>query len=321
MGITAFSGPVYVYGITQTASGVTTEYNDQRGPSVFDLGSGLMDPRVQYNYIPGDQPTNQTFAFFDNVATIDYIPAATSSNGIAATQSATGNGALTLGATGAGITTGVSIIAPETGRTVTGLIAIDGACGGSSLAGVSFGQSGTTQIWNPATLAARCLTITSSVNDSGGAYTFVGRDTYGFKLTETVAGPNAATVTTQKAFKYLSTITSCGTINSTGVYVGYSDTYGLPLKCTSFGYISGTYGVSSQAGGFGNSSTFIFIPASSRATQTSTTPDVRGTIAMTPTSTGGQRLTLFVSPSPANLATISASNASGLFGAAQFSSV
>ncbi len=320
MGITAFSGPVISYGITTSASGAVSEYNDQRGPSLFDLGGGLMDPRFQFNYDPGGAVTNTTFGFYDNIGLIDYTPSATSSNAIAASQTSTGNPSLTLTATGAGITTGVTIIAPETGKAVTGLIAIDGLCGGSTSAGVQFGVSATVNIWNPATLGARCLVITSSVNDSGGAYTIVGRDVYGFKMTETIVGPNAATVTTQKAFKYIATINSSGTINSTGVYVGTSDTYGLPIRADQFGFVSGTYGVSSQALTIDNSSTFLFTRASSRATQTSTTPDVRGTVAMTPTSTGGQRLTLFVSPSPVNLATITSTNYSGLFGA-QFSSV
>lgn len=328
MGITAYEGPLLTFGITVTSTGGTSQYNDQRAPSAFDLGAGLADPRAQYGYgyTPGQAVSSPVMMFYDNRGIIDQVPSAASSNGIALTQTATGNGALTLNTTSANLTLASNFTAPETGTTPSGtLYAIDGLCGGTTNAGVQFGQSATVQCWNPTSMISRCLAITSSQNDASGAYTISGRDVYGFLMTETITGPNNSTVTTQKAFKYIysSGITSSGTIASTGVYIGVADKYGFPMRVDSAGWATVWYGQTSSMA-LGGGSTAVgtatstgFTYASTRATQTSSTPDVRGTITVTPASTGGQRLFISVLPTPTNLATLTSTNMSGIFGAPQ----
>lgn len=321
MAITAYTGPLIGFGLANTGSSIPSEYNDQRGPSLFDLGQGMLDPRPAYNYDPGNAVTTPTYGFWDNAGLVDAVPAAASSNAIALSQSATANGTLTLSGTGTGVLSGQTLVSPVSGVTYTSLVQIDSTSITNTSNGTSFGTSGTVRIWNPAWMVARNVTITSSVNDSGGAYTVTGFDVYGYKITEQIVGPNATTVQGVKAFKYVQSITSSGTINSTGVYVGFGNTFGMPMKLQSPGYATIWAGAGTSAVAVSVSSGFTF--ASTRATVTSTTPDVRGT--WNSTATGGAapdgstyRLNVLVSPSVANLATITSTNFSGLFGATQF---
>jgi hypothetical protein len=45
MVINANSGPSVQFGISQTSSGQVMQYNEDRAPSIDDLGTGFMDPR------------------------------------------------------------------------------------------------------------------------------------------------------------------------------------------------------------------------------------------------------------------------------------
>ena len=331
MGISAETGPSVVFGISNTGSSIPAEYNEERGPSLVDLGDAMMDPRPAYNYTPGQAVGHPTYGLWSQMGIVDCVPAAASTNGIAATQSAAGNAPLTLTATGAGITSNVTLVAPETGKNVTGLLAID-----YTSPGLTYGSAGTIRMWNPTNGSARCITITSSVNDSGGAYTVIGRDLYGYKITELIVGPNNATVTTQHAFKYIAAITSSGTINSTGVYVGYSNTFGFPIRVDYPGNISIWQGNSSNAS-LVNTSTGAHTFASTSVATTSTGPDTRGTYTSTTTFNSStirlqmycmpavQNITALTSQSAVGLANgnlaITSTNFSGIFGFAPFSSV
>ena len=53
MTITAYAGPVVVYGQTQTSTGGITEYNPQAGPSLFYQGVALVDYRAPFAYQNG----------------------------------------------------------------------------------------------------------------------------------------------------------------------------------------------------------------------------------------------------------------------------
>ena len=61
-------------------------------------------------------------------------------------------------------------------------------------------------------------------------------------MSETVVGSISTTagstfVTTQKAFKYIASITASGTVNSTGVTIGVTDVYGFPLAVSNFAQV------------------------------------------------------------------------------------
>ncbi len=308
MTITAWPGPLVSFGTTLSSTGRAMEYNEELGPSLVYDGMGLLDPRAYYTYKPGSPVGTPTLGWYGHThcPVIDQVPTVVSTNSVAQTQSSTTTTTRTLTLTASNtnnVTISQSVVAPETGNTVTGLLAIDGVT-----ATQTFGSGGSISIWASSTMISRALTITSSVDDSGGAYTISGRDVYGYLMNETIVGPNAGTVTTQKAFKYISTITASGTINSTGVYVGVSDVYGLPLFCGGFPYLS--VFVSS---GLVTASTGV-ITGSTRTTQTSTTPDVRGTFSSTTASDGTRKLTIFQTPQVLNL-----SGANSLVGASQYS--
>lgn len=356
MAIIAEAGPQIIYGITVSSSGATGEYNEQRAPSLMDLGDGLLDPRSQFNY--GYQPGQgvqvgafgssggssaqgpQTMGFWGQQAVVDYIPGTISSNVIALTQVPVSGTPITLTASGIN-TTSVSIIAPETNKSTT-VICIDAPCGGSTNQGVQFGV-GTVQIWNPQSVCGRGINIFTSSNLDTGGWSISGRDVYGFKVTETISttaavstGTNALIFVSKKTYKYINQIVSTGTVASTGVTVGTNDLYGFPMYVNHPGYINLW---------IGNASTATLITAntgahtfgSSLATATSTNGDVRGTYlsSLASSTSGGMRVTMFVSPMIAGnvgAATLLPSSMVGLnnvgptlfspfFGAAQFSSV
>ncbi len=321
MGITANSGPEILYGITVSASGATTSYNDQRGPSLIDLGDGMLDPRAQfgYGYQPGQGATNSIFGFYGQQGIVDYVPSTLSTNALAATSSGTGASLpITLTATGAGITTVSCIIAPETGKLAGTLFAIDGPCGGSSAAGVSF--------------CGRCITILATGTDTGN-WTIAGRDAYGFKVTESIVAANTL-MTSKKAYKYISAVNAPATLGSTGILIGTADTFGFPLLVQHPAYATIWWGGSSNA-------TLVTLSSgghafgSSLATATSTNGDVRGTYSSSnisnSTGTTVQRLVMQITPtvgpgavapsSVAGLNNLTATSWYGLFGANQFSSV
>jgi len=341
MVITANSGPFLGFGITVTSSGAVQQYNEDRGPSVFDLGSGLMDPRQFYRYEPGSavNPNSsavvgagqwQTFHLWDNVSFIDYIPNTANSSAIAVAQTAVSGANLTLTAAGSSVgAISTTITAPESGQAVS-VIAID-----STAAFVDFGQSGVMAAWNPRAGTGRTILITTSSSGDGGTATVVGRDMYGFKMTEqialstatnTAASSNAAGYKWpgQKAFKYVSAVSASTTVTSSWS-VGFRDVFGFPGAVNYCG-LNSIVNVSTSPFNYNSTaaplSSATVILASTAATQTSTTPDVRGTYAPTIASNGTTvRLQMFVGYDPVIMSQITPTDASAIFGAAQFSSV
>src|SRR5687767_4798026 len=129
MAITAITGPHVVFGVTQSATGQTMEYNGQEGPSLYYQGIALLDARSYYAYQPGQNSSQPVYGWLgnDRIMAVDQVPTTAAENSIAATQSATTatTRTLTLNSTnGTNTTVGVSIVSAATGATVTGLIAI-----------------------------------------------------------------------------------------------------------------------------------------------------------------------------------------------------
>jgi len=344
MVITANSGPFLAFGITATSTGQVTQYNEDEGPSTFDQGSGLMDPRPFYRYTPGSGvnpnssaaigfSANQTMQLWDNVSYVDYIPAAANSSAIAvaASNAPTSGSALTLAAAGSSVgAISTTLSAPEGGVSGT-VIAID-----STAAFVEFGQSQNIAAWNPRAGTGRSVLITTSSSGDGGSVTVAGRDTYGFKLSETVVLSTATTTAaasnssgykwpTKKAFKYVSAVTASTTVTSTGWSVGFIDTFGFPGVVNYCGFNT-TVVISTSPNNYNSgsvvlSSANVILASTVAGTQASSTPDVRGTFKSSVATDGSLvRLQMFVGYDPFILSNTSVATSSAMFGI-QFSSV
>ncbi len=316
MGITAVSGPQVVFGITTNSTGQVQDYNEERGPSLYDLGFAALDPRYNFGYAPGAAVGSRIFGFYGNAAVVDFVPTTLQTSAIAVSSATTpaAGAALTLASASSAVGTyATTIIAPETGQTSENLIAID-----STAQYVAFGQSGTIALWNPAGGTGRQITLTTAGNSSldGGSWAIAGRDMYGFKMSETISVSSQA-MTTRKAFKYVSTVVAATTIGSTGIRIGFNDTFGLPLLATTSGMGLQIRLIPTSSLQYGNSSGPI--NTGSTAAQTATSSDPRGTYPSTTASNGTLRLQIVQTITPAMVSSITASDYSGMFGATHFS--
>jgi len=130
MTISSFSGPVVSFG--QNTIGSVTDYNPELGPVALLGGVGRIDPRPNFNYIPGQNFGAFTAGFSTSDAmTINYAPYTLSNTAIAAAANVVSGTAMTLVSTNS-TSTGVSVNAScfnyNTGATVTGLLMVDGFC-------------------------------------------------------------------------------------------------------------------------------------------------------------------------------------------------
>jgi hypothetical protein len=337
MTITAVSGPLGQFGTVLTASAGTgllgndMEHNEQRAPMFSDLGDCMMDPRVAYSYQPGQGATRLFMNFYNNTGVVDYVPATVNASAfVTSTFASSGTSTFTIpgpnGVSSNGVIT-TTIIAPETGKVTGTLLAID-----STAAYLTFGSAASQCVWNPAAGTGRCVSITTSSSGDAGVFTIAGRDMYGFKMTETLAlsqgtsNSSGTTITGQKAFKYISAISNTTTPTSTGVSIGFSDHYGVPLYVpytglnTQVAIIASNVG-SSQTPVVPLSSASFIVGLQSSITTTSTTPDVRGIFESTTASNGVVRLQIVISPTAQAAAAITSTNIAPFFGANQFSSV
>jgi|ERR1035437_318883 hypothetical protein len=325
MGITSLSGPRLSYGLSQSSTGAVSDYNDERGPDVSDLGYATLDPRYQYNYDPGSPVGTQVKSFFNNQAAVNYVPmtAQTSALYISSQVSSAvaGTPFVLLAASSALGTYATTIIAPESGKVSESLIALD-----STAAVVTWGSGGTVATWNPAAGTGRTiqLTVTSTGPDVGWL-TVKGRDMYGFKMTENIpigiASTSVSSVAGKKAFKYIYSLTPSAstTITSTGWGVGFADVFGLPLLAT-FNSNDTQCRINATSSGTANpAQSNISITAGATATATSTTGDVRGTWASSVASNATARVSIYQNITPAAANSVSATDTSALFGVTQYS--
>jgi len=125
MSITAFSGPVVSYGQAPFA-----DYNPEIAPSLFWGGVGRIDPRSNFNYVPGQAAGSFTAGFGTSDAmTLNYAPYALSTSAIAAAANVTSGTAMTLvstNSTSTGVSVGNTCTNFNTGAAVTGLLMVDG---------------------------------------------------------------------------------------------------------------------------------------------------------------------------------------------------
>lgn len=275
--------------------------NPQAGPSPLEMGTALLDIRQPFTYAPGGDVSNKVYGFLmGQCQCIDAIPSTIADNNIAASQSPA-TAALTLvSSSGAGITVSTSITRADTGATITGLLAID-----TAMAGVGFGQDLTVNMWDPTKAISRNVRITSGGNDTGITFAVVGYDLYGYPMSEAITGANGGVASGAKAFKYITSITPSGSVATTAK-AGTGDVIGLPVRVDRWAFIRAAYNNTVLTASTGFTAAVTTDPA------TTTTGDVRGTYALQSASDGTKRLQVFITPSVANVNSLT-----GLFGVAQ----
>jgi hypothetical protein len=128
MAITGFSGPLMVFGQNP---GSPSDYNpDIGGSSLFYAGAGLLDPRAQFTYVPGEAQNQADYGWygFTDITTINAVPYTKAAGAIVASANAT-SATLTLvsansATTGVYITT--NMVNSATGGVDAGpLVALD----------------------------------------------------------------------------------------------------------------------------------------------------------------------------------------------------
>lgn len=246
MGITAEQGPFVTFG-----QAPTFDFNEAAGPNAWYQGDMLLDPRPVFTYQPGEAfnaGTIRGWMSTTSIPIVDQVPSALATTNIVNAQTPTAGTALTVvTSSGAGITVGCAITNGSTGAAVTGLLGIDVNSATNPLLPVLFGQGGDggggpMGAWNPVFGVARCIIVTTNGDDTVGFYTVNGYDVYGFPMSQKLTGVNNTTVTTTKAFKFISSIVPSGTIASTSVSVGTTDVFGLPLRADRFPYLGVWWG-------------------------------------------------------------------------------
>lgn len=122
---------------------------------------------------------------------------------------------------------------------------------------------------------ARIVSLTGTGDNSLVNFTLTGKDVYGASMTQTLAGPNATTVYTTKAFKTLTSI-AVDAATASGIDVGMGATLGLPYKIADAGKITGIT-INGDPSASGNVA--VTAGTATSLASTATTADVRGTIA------------------------------------------
>lgn len=130
---------------------------------------------------------------------------------------------------------------------------------------------------------ARCPSLTSASNLSAITYTIVGWDFYGNKTTQTLAGPNANTVTGLKALAAVLSITPNAT-NASTVSAGTSDVFGLPFAMVDAGAVVSAKWNNTLAQDAGT-----FTVADATIPATAATGDPRGTYKPSANASNGTR--------------------------------
>ena len=308
MTTTSFAGPVNAFGQAATPPGsqlgIAQDTNPHRSSSMFDQGAGLMDPRYPFAYQPGGVLTSTGWSSSTHIPVMDLVPAALATGAVAAAANVVGGTPMTLvSSTGAGVTVGASVVNALTGKLVTGLLAIGGAMGVVSPAPISGNQ-----IWDPTKALARAVSITAAAAASGTVvFTIAGYDIYGFPMTEQITAAANTTTNGKKAWKYIASVTPA-TTDAHNYSVDTTDIIGFPMFVGIQAYASIWWPepalITSSTG---------FTAGLTGSASTATSADVRGTYALQSASDGTKRMTMFITPSVANL-----SSATGLTGLAQF---
>lgn len=184
----------------------------------------------------------------------DIVPLTLQVNNVAASQTPGGAGAVTLTA-GTGVTSSTSL---------------------------PFAMGTTVLVLD----VPRNLAYVSGSDISNRTFTASGWDVYGQPMTITTTGPNATTVFSTKAIKYISGITISGAAAG-AITIGTGDGFGLPYRLLTVNHVINVKWAAALAADAG---TMTLADATSPAT--ATTGDVRGTYLPSSASNGSRRLTV-----------------------------
>lgn len=141
----------------------------------------------------------------------------------------------------------------------------------------------------------RAITITGAASGTAVPFTIVGYDMYNQRQTEVITGPTTATVTTNKCYRYIQSITTTGTTTS-AFTIGTSDTIGLPVLVSTFDQFINLY-----YNNAGITATTGFTAADLTSPATTVTGAVRGKYALQSASDGTKRFTHYISIPIANI--------------------
>ena len=321
MSVTALSGPVITFQDGGLLNSSSVAQNPDQGTSLFLQSVGLLDPRTNYTYLPGQAngligldssgvavTSAPAFGWLNaRFLVADYAPGTASTTSLAAAQSlATTLSLVTASTSAVTVNSGPGVVTNAAGSTAsTGSLLIDNKPGW-----VYPSQAKSIGIWDPANPpVGRAVTIYTNASASTINFTVTGYDAYGYPITQVLAASTTTgSVSTGKAFKWVTSVTLSTTSGgvATSVSVGVSDKYGLPMFASAAGYVDLWF---NNAPSITTTST-AFV-AGSTATTTSST-DVRGTYNIATglgTSDGGKILQIWQSVSVANI-----QSATGLFG-------
>jgi len=305
MSISAFKGPIVSFG-----SQPNTDSNEFEGPDVHNVGSALQDPRLYTSYAGGDWVAGW-YNCGRGYVTVDATPSTSNATCIAAVQSAAT--AMTLASannSSSQVVVNATAINVNTGALVTGLVAIGCPNATATNQFLAFGKSGNNgtngvNVWNPANMVSRTLTVTAAGTDSGRTVTIAGNDIYGAPMTELIAVANTSAVAGIKAFKYIRTAT-LDALPTGGVSIGQGTVFGLPIRADTLSYVTAWHLTSSAV---------AITAAVTTDPATATTGDVRGTFIAAVTSTS--RVTVFQAVSASNINLITTGTSSGVVGVTQ----
>lgn len=132
----------------------------------------------------------------------------------------------------------------------------------------TYASSGTATLDVP-----RAVSITSDADDSGNTFTVTGTDQYGYDLSEEITGPNTTTTQGAKAFKTVTNVAIDGAAAG-NVEAGTADIFGVPFALNDVADLSAVF-----ADGTEERASSTLTAADSTDPATTTTGDVRGTVA------------------------------------------
>lgn len=301
MAITRLQGPLVVPGAGPNI-GSMLEYNDSPGPSIFAHGVGILDNR--FGPYGGGDISNPIPAWWgaDSVCVVDQAPSTLSATNLVAAAVPVAGTAMTLAGASTGITVLAAPYSPVAGQVFpTGARVIDGNPAVISLATAGGGVS----VYDPRTMIARTLRLTSVGDDHLATMALVGIDMYGQTFHETVTLSNATIAATVKCYKALISATPAGTLSGSNVSIGTGDIYEFGLASYEFQFTQIYWNATLISASTGYTAAVTTSPA------TATTGDVRGTYAVQSASDGTKKLQVFVRPSPWLVTAV------GLFGVVQ----
>lgn len=176
---------------------------------------------------------------------------------------------------------------------------------------------GAARMFEPAMACARSVSITATnAGATGGAFTVVGYDIYGVRMTETLThAGGATTISGVKCFKYILSVTPAFTDAQT-YSVGTLDTYGFALRADLFESSMIHMNAALITASTGYTAPVLTDPA------TATTGDVRGKYAVQTAANGsavgtGRRLRLAYQLQPYQIGDANPTTYKSLFGVSQ----